>query len=158
MKAFKFSLQALLTLREQQEQTALQAYGKALNAQERAASRLESARLELEEARHYFQNQLLEGCSSDELTQLHDWILNREQRCHDYEVAAEKAREEARQAFAKLLTARHATAVLMKLQEKQKREHQRRQRRREQHAIDEQAGRQNALALLLNQSRESLWN
>ena len=48
MKPFQYSLQAVRTLREQQEQTALHDYGRALRAAEQSAEKLASVRQELE--------------------------------------------------------------------------------------------------------------
>ena len=44
MKSFKFSLQALRTLRQREEQAALEEYTQSLMARERALSQLELAR------------------------------------------------------------------------------------------------------------------
>lgn len=158
MNAFKFSLQALLTLRERQEQVALQAYGEELNAQERAVSRLESTRQEFEEAQAHFQTRLRKGCAAQELDRLHAWKESIEQRLLECDHRAKVARNRARLAFSKLLAARHATAVLLKLQEGQKRRHQRTQRRQEQKVMDDLASRRGALALLLQIHKQTLWN
>jgi flagellar export protein FliJ len=158
MNAFKFSLQALLTLREQQEQAALQVYGKALTAQERAVGLLESTLEELDEAQTQFQNRLIHGCPAIEIVQLHSWRDAIEQRLMECEHAAKSARNLARLAFVKLLAARHATAILVKLRDEQKRRHHRAQRRHEQKLLDDLASRRNALAMMMQFQNQAIWN
>jgi flagellar export protein FliJ len=158
MKAFKFTLQALRTLREQQEQKALQDYGKALTAQERAVSRMDSARRELEESMAHFQVRVVEGGPAQSLSQLQDWNQALERQCQACEHAAKVARNQARLAFARLLSARHATAVINKLYEEQQRRYRREQRRHQQKVLDELASQRHTLSFLTLNNHHAIWN
>jgi flagellar export protein FliJ len=158
MKAFKFTLQALLTLREQQEQKALQEYGRMLNAQERAVSDLESAREQLEEAREKFQNRLLAGCCANELWQLQTWCDSIERRVVEIGHIAQAARNNARIAFSRLLSARHATGIMHKLMEEQQRRHRREQRRHDQKVLDDLANRRNMMMMITQWKNPAHWN
>jgi hypothetical protein len=56
------------------------------------------------------------------------------------------------------LAARHATAVLLKLQAEQLRRHRRAQRQHDQRFLDDLAGRRNALSLVINPPNAATWN
>jgi flagellar export protein FliJ len=158
MKPFKFSLQALLVLREQQEQTALQEYGKALLARERAMSAVRSAQEELLQAWGQFHERLGGKCAAAELAKMQQWCQSLERRVQELEYAARAARNQAKQAFFQLLAARQARAVLEKLSAKQKERHERARKKKEQKALDELANRPGQLANLLESTRPTLWN
>ncbi len=158
MKVFKFSLQALRTLRERQEQTALQDYGKALQASEQARRKLESAQQELEVCWAGMRKKVADKCSAAELSHLTAHSHAVEKRRKECEHAAKVAANSAKQAFIKLLAARQARGVVDKLFEAEKRRHQREQRRREQKQLDDLAQRENPLTALLQLNREPLWN
>jgi flagellar export protein FliJ len=156
MKAF--TLQALLTLREQQEQKALQEYGRALTAQERAVSNLQSVREHLEDARKQFQHRMIEGCRANELWQLQTWCDSIERRVVELEHTAQTARNNARLAFSHLLAARHATGIIQKLCEEQQRRHRREQRRHEQKALDDLSHRRNMILMMSQLKNPVYWN
>jgi len=158
MKAFKSSLQSLRTLREQQEQDALQNYGKTLQAQEQARNRLDDVLGELEACWVELQQLLDKGGESSALAKLQAYGVTVERRRLECEYALQVARNNARLAFTKLLAARHARAVVDKLLEAQRRRYQRHCRRQEQKQLDELASRRNTLFTLLHLTREPLWN
>jgi flagellar export protein FliJ len=158
MKAFKSSLQALRTLRERQEQTALTDYGKALQAQEQARNKLDEVQHDLSAGWEQFHKKLRTKCAARELSQLQAYLQAVERRKKEAEHALKVARNHAGNAFTRLLAARQARAVVDKLGEAQKRRYQRKLRRKEQKELDELASRRNALFTLLQLTREPLWN
>jgi flagellar export protein FliJ len=158
MQAFKFSLQAILALREKQEKEALQKYGEALQAQERAFSLRESTRHELEEAQTYFHARLTKDFNVAELTQLRNRCDEIEDRLQQCERKAITARNEAKRYFTKLLSARHATAVMVKLQATQLHHHRQEQHKMEQMPQHDLDGRSNSLSMLLQLTQRALWN
>ena len=158
MKPFKFTLQALLILREQEEQTALTNYGQALLSRERAISAARSARDELTQAWGQFHDRLSAKCSAVELSQMKQWCQGLEQQLHELDTAAHIARAQAKEAFLKLLAARQARAVLEQLSAKQKKRHLRAKRKKEQKALDNTPARPNQLAALLELHHDTFWN
>ena len=80
MKAFKFSLQALLTLREQEEQAALHAYARKLSAQERAVSAFHAVEDELSQAWNNFHQRMENGSPAVDLAQLQRFCTSTEMR------------------------------------------------------------------------------
>jgi flagellar export protein FliJ len=158
MKKFQFSLQALQTLRERQEQQALQEYSNALNAWERARDHVEAIQKELAAAWAERQQNALGHCAAGELDRHHAYCQSVERRKHAAEHAMKVARNRASQVFTKLLAARQARAMVDKFFENQKRDHNRECRRHEQHSLDEMVNHQNALRALLSMKSDHLWN
>jgi len=64
MKGFVFSLQALLILRQRQEQLALEHYGRALHAHAAACAALQQAEADLARAWEVFRTELEVSCSA----------------------------------------------------------------------------------------------
>jgi len=158
MKKFQFSLQALQTLRERQEQQALQEYSHALNAWETARDHVEAVHRELAAAWAERQRGALEDCSAGELDRSHAYCQSIERRKQAAEHAMKVARNRASQVFTKLLAARQARAMVDKFFENKKRDHDRERRRHEQHSLDEMVNHQNALGALFAIQSDNLWN
>ncbi len=158
MKAFKSSLQALRTLRERQEQEALQEYGRTLQAQEQARTKLDGVQQELVECWVELHQLLEAGGAAEKLAHLQAYCQTVERRRRASEHALNVARNNARCAFTHLLAARQARTVVDKLIESQKRHYHRQRRRHEQKQLDELASRRNTLFTLLHLTREPLWN
>src|SRR6266853_1546417 len=115
MRKFHFTLQALNTLREREEQSALQAYSQALQAWEQARHKVAALQQELETAWGQRRQRLLGPCAAVELAQFQAWCQSVEQQRQGSEHAAREARNKANQAYAKLVEARQARAVVDKL-------------------------------------------
>jgi flagellar export protein FliJ len=148
MKSFKYSLQAVRTLREQQEQAALQNYGRALRAAEQATEKLIAVKEEQDAAWAELQNLFAEPSTVEELARVQAYSHAVELRRLECERHVEAAHRIVRECFQKLVAARQAAAVLNKHFENQKRQHQRQLRRHEQKILDDLAGRQNLLRAL----------
>ena len=158
MKKFQFSLQALQTLRERQEQQALQEYSNALTAWERARDHVEAVHKELAAAWAERQRSALASCSAGELDRSHAYCQSLERRKQAAEHAMKVARNRASQVFTKLLAARQARAVVDKFFENQKRDHEVERRRHEQHSLDEMVNHPNAWGALFGMKSDNLWN
>src|ERR1041385_2741388 len=124
MKNFKFSLQALLTLREREEQTALQDYGQSLLRLEEARHKLEDARAQLAEAHARVQHRFLSAGPAIELAQLQEFSATIEKKNRECEYAVKVAQNKSQQAFTKLVAARQSKTVVTKYFETQKKRHQ----------------------------------
>ena len=158
MKPFKYSMQAVRTLREQQEQTALHDYGRALRAAEQATEKLASVQQELEAVWAELQNRFADHGTAEDLARLQAYSQTVEQRRAEGERAVQIARHKVRENFVKLVAARQAAAVLDKHFENQKWHHQREQRRHEQKMLDDLAGRRNLLRAPPPVRPASTWN
>src|SRR5687768_6984829 len=135
MKAFKFSLQALLTLREQEEQAALHAYARKLSAQERAVSAFHAVEDELSQAWNNFHQRMENGSPAVDLAQLQRFCTSTEMRRREAENAARLARQEAQESFLQLLMLRQARSVLEKLAERELERYLKSKRRKEQKVL-----------------------
>jgi flagellar export protein FliJ len=158
MKKSQFSLQALQTLRERQEQQAMQEYSNALTAWEEARDKVNALQKELEAAWAQMQRSALDNCAAGVLDHNQAYCQSVERRKRAAEHAAKTARNQASQVFTKLLAARQARAVVEKFFDNQKSDHERERRRHEQHSQDEMFNHQSALTALLAMKRENLWN
>ena|SRR5438105_1642259 len=158
MKKFRFSLQALHTLRERQERHALQDYSRALGILEQARHQVTVTQEELERIWGQMRESTLQNFAALGLDQLHAYSQKVQQRTRDCENAATVARTKTSQAYAKFLAARHACAVVDKFFQSQKRRHDRERRRYEQRALDEMANHQNALSALVTPKEGPLRN
>lgn len=140
MKPFKFTLEAVRTLRTRQEKNALEQYGKAVQAREQAVSLLWKVRQELEQTFRERLN-LAEGASAADLAQLERWtgeVAAREQDCLQHVQLAAMRVEDAWQ---DLLKARQEREIVDKYLDRQRERHDRALEREEQKLLDELAGR-----------------
>jgi flagellar export protein FliJ len=147
MKAFKFTLEAVRTLRTRQEKNALEKYGHAVQAREQAVSFLWKAR---EELGKIFQErlQLADGAPASELAQLETWtgeVAAREKECLQT-VQLASARVET--TWQELMNARQEREIVDKYLERQRERYDRALDCEEQKSLDELAGRRNALQSL----------
>lgn len=137
MKAFKFSLQPLRTLRERQEQTVLHEYAATVAARQRALDQLAAAEQERERAWATLTKQGSEGATARALAQLQAYGAAQERTCRRCEQELRSAAELMRVAFDRLVAARKATAVVDRYFELQRRAFLRRRRLHEQQLLDE---------------------
>jgi len=111
-RSASLSLSQLRLIRKKQEEEALQAYGKALKDQDRSITRLEDVSQDLEEAQARLQHRKLAGASHAELSQIQDFCETLRQTQREWKQSARRSRNQTRLAFAELIKARHAAAVL----------------------------------------------
>lgn len=106
MKRFEFKLQAVLTLRQRAEQTALEKYSRAIQHRQAAAMRFEQSEMELSDARRQWLNVLADGCPAARAAQMLDFCHAVEERKRQCEQTLGLADVELNQASQKMLYAR----------------------------------------------------
>src|SRR5581483_3699680 len=141
MKAFHFSLEAVRTLRQRQENDALEQYSRALLVRQQAIDALETARDHIHAHWAETRRQLSGKSSASQLSQLQDHsrvLERRQQEC----VAALRAAERSVNAASQLmLLARPQREIVDKFRDKQLAKHQRLEALEDQKLIDELAAR-----------------
>ncbi|SPE56896.1 putative Flagellar basal-body protein [Verrucomicrobia bacterium] len=141
MKAFRFRLHVVLTLREQAEQAAQQNFARVCMAVRSAAARLASAEAALQECLDLCRRQLAASARATLLEQSRAYLLVLyERRARLARELAESRQREA-QARAQLVIATQKREVLERLRAKQQRTHQYEAARAEQKFLDELARR-----------------
>ena len=107
MRAFRFRLQAVLTLREQAEQIAQQRCARAYAAMEKAADRVRSAEAEIDATDQAHRAQVIASPRAGQLDQLRVYasLLHERRRQLARELA--EARRRADEAWRQLLLATH---------------------------------------------------
>lgn len=147
MKAFKFTLEAVRTLRSRQEKNALEQYGKAVQTREQAVAFLWRARGELEKI---FQERVnaADGAPAAHLAHLEKWtgeVAAREKECLQNVQLANLRVETTWQG---LIAARQEREIVDKYLDRQRERYDRALDREEQKTLDELASRQGALNAL----------
>ncbi|MBC8001044.1 MAG: flagellar export protein FliJ [Opitutaceae bacterium] len=141
MKSFRFSLQAVLTLRQRHERFALEAHAAALLARHQALARLEAAELELSAAWSDLRRRRDTGCSAAEMTQAGEFSQALS-RCRDTATAALAVAERGvNSSLQNLLEVRRQREIVDACHDKQKLAHQRELARQESRLLDDLAGR-----------------
>jgi flagellar FliJ protein len=139
MKKFRFTLQAVQVVRQQQERQALEAYGRCLRARQQAEAALSEARQHLEDA--WRRQRELEASGAPALWLMHsqNWCAVLEERCHQAQSALQQAREQAAAAWSRLAVARRQREAVDKLRQRQWRQYELALAREEQKQLDELA-------------------
>jgi flagellar export protein FliJ len=143
MKPFKFTLEAVRTLRTRQEKNALEQYSNAVQAREQVLSFLWKARAELEKT---FQERLdlSEGAPASALAHIEQWtgeVAAREKEClHNVQLATMRVET----TWQNLMVARQEREIVEKYLDRQRQDYDRALDREEQKCLDELAGRQSA--------------
>jgi flagellar export protein FliJ len=99
MKAFKFPLESLRTLRKQRENVAQQSYARALAAVDSAARSLVLSEEELKTGQAMFQGELSTGSAAGHLVHLKTWCAVLEIRRNERAAVLADARRGANEAF-----------------------------------------------------------
>jgi flagellar export protein FliJ len=141
MKAFRFTLEAVRTVRQRQEHETQEQYAQALLARRQALARLEQAQAELEEARQEWRGKLSAGVSAVHASQAHTHRSSIEKRCEECATLLGAAERRVNAAFQAMLTARRQREIVDKVFARQKARHAREMTRLEQKMLDELAGR-----------------
>ena len=147
MKAFKFTLEAVRTLRARQEKNALEQYGKAVQTRAQAVAFLGKVQGELEQI---FQARmdLADGAPAGRLAHLEQWsaaVAAREKECLQ-NVQLANLRVETK--WQELIAARQDREIVEKYLDRQRERYDRALDREEQKALDELAGRPGAVRAL----------
>jgi flagellar FliJ protein len=141
MKAFQFSLEAVRTLRQRQENDALEHYSRALLIRQQAIDALDTAREQIQAHWGETRRLLSSPCPANQIRQLQDHggvLERRQQEC----VAALRIAERGVNAASQLmLVARQQREIVDKFRDKQVAKHQRLEGLENQKLIDELAAR-----------------
>jgi flagellar export protein FliJ len=132
-------LNAVVTVREQQEQAALQIYTAATREAEIGRQRLQGLALAIQSAATEFQLRIVRGCTANELAKLDDHCERLQRRRIECERAIRFAEEALKKALSCWHSVRQSPEVVEKHLEKAKRQAENRPRRKEQKAIDARA-------------------
>jgi len=141
MKAFRFTLEAVRTLRLRQENDALEQYARTLAVRQRAINALEAVREKINAHWAEMRRRLAAGGAASEARRLQEYqnvLETRQQECAAGLRAAERGVNLASQA---MLLARQQREVVDAYRDKQVTRHQRLENREEQKISDEFAAR-----------------
>ena len=156
MKAFRFTLEAVQTLRHRQEQQAMETYVHSLLARQQAADRLEAARGQILLNQQEINRLLAAGCAASRLAQAHLYERALEERQTDLILALTMAERRLQAAFQAMIAARQRRKIVEKLRAKQQARHQRDEWREEQKLLDDLASRRGRPILAWNSAEAAL--
>ena len=148
MKAFHFSLEAILTLREQKEQDAQQEYGRRLCAAEAVSNRLETIRREVNLWREHLRRCFRQGAVAAELASIQGYGGVLAERENEAVTELSAARAAQATAWASLLKATQEREALEKLRQRQRREYEYEVGREEQRIADDRTSRPASVGLM----------
>ena len=158
MKKFRFTLQALLTVRQQAEQTALENYSRALSARQEARDRLVQAEREMNEAFNELNAELNEGASAARASLSRAWCQVLEQRQTHATRALQDAEAALQEAQRKMFASRQDREAVEQYQDNQRRRYDRELLREEQKIIDDLVNSRLVPAVSWKGAAEHVWN
>jgi flagellar export protein FliJ len=152
MKSFRFTLEAVRTLRQRQEQVAMEQYAQALAFRQQAYDRLEGVQQELNAGFRDLRARLAKGCAACEAAQAGEYHKSLARRRDECALALGHAERRVNAAMQNMLATRQQRELVDKYFDKQKSRHQREQFRLEQKMLDDLAGRRGNSILAWNPS------
>jgi flagellar export protein FliJ len=141
MKPFTFSLQALLTLRQRQEQVALEQYGRALRARALACAALRLAQDGLAQAWSAFRTELEGSCCGGRASFHRAQCAALEERSRRTQAEAQSAELAVRQALDCFTEARRQREAVERVRDRRRLAFERDCTRQEGRVLDDLAGR-----------------
>ncbi len=150
MKPFHFTLEAVRTLRQRQEQNAMEQYAQALLARQQAIEKLNAIQRELHASWQELRGRLAGGCAAFHLSQAHDYQRALGKRRDESMATLGVTERRVNAAMQAMLAARQQREIVDKSCEKQKARHLREQFRAEQKVLDDLAGRRGVSSLAWN--------
>jgi flagellar export protein FliJ len=139
MKPFRFSLQPILALKEQAEESARQRYATTLRACEDAATRLQKASVELTSCWTGLCEKLASGVNSGELLRARAWCNVLELRVKERAATLETARHAVDAVWQELMLATQERDGFDRLHDRRRAVHNRQAQAAEQKILDELA-------------------
>lgn len=137
MKHFRFSLQAVLTIRANEEQRALEAFAQAQAEAERIAGGVRKFESEINDLLGNRRDAFRRSTTSEELQQMQHGLISLQIQLTQLQMALQKAQEVLRQKSGILLEARKQREVVEKLRDKQFASFQAEVARTEQKVLDD---------------------
>lgn len=141
MKAFRFTLQAVQTVRHRQEQQAMETYVHALLARQQVLDRLEAARERIRRNQQEINRLLAAPCAAVQLAQAGHYECALERQQADQIVALALAERRVQTTFQAMLAARQRRKMVESYRARQLAHHQRAESREEQKLTDDLASR-----------------
>ncbi len=154
MKAFRFTLEAVRTVRQRQENDALEQYARALLARQQVLDLLEAADARINEDWSHIRRLLAGGCNAARAAQAHHFHRSLEKQRDECVTALGEAERQVQAASQAMLAARPQRELVDTYREKQHTRHQRLEAREEQKILDEFAVRR-VTAVHLGQAQTS---
>ncbi len=153
MKAFHFSLEAVQTVRQRQEQQAMEQYVRALLARQQALDQLDLIRDRILQNHQELNRLLSAGCTAAVVTQAHHFerALQKQQADRLASLALVERRVNA--AFQAMILARQKRKTVESFRKRQLARHQRAENREEQKMLDDLASRRERSIFAWNPSR-----
>jgi flagellar export protein FliJ len=156
MKSFHFTLEAVGTLRQRQEQKAMEQYAQSLIARRQALDRLKAAEGELSACWQEWRDRFAGGCTAVEAAQAHAYQRSLAQRRDECTLALETAERRVNASLQNMLQARRQREIVDKCYDRQKARHQREQARGEQKFLDDLASHRGNSILAWNSAETPL--
>jgi flagellar FliJ protein len=146
VKTFHFNLQALQTLRQRQEQKALEQYGQAVSARQSAFEKFEAVRKHCEASWALCREQITHGATAAQLAQAEAYCFSVEEQKKQCEAAVNQAQTVVDERWQTLLAARQQREAVDKYREHQFERYERELLREEQKLLDDVASRRAPVA------------
>lgn len=141
MKAFRFTLEAVRTVRQRRENEALEKFAQALLARQVVLDLLESIDERIGQSRAQIRKLLTEGCGASQASQAYDCHSTLEKRREECVAALGQAERRVNAASQAMLIARQQREIVDIYCDKQKARYLRLEMREEQKILDEFATR-----------------
>lgn len=158
MKPFHFSLHAVRTLRQRQEQQALDTFGQAVRERQLALDRQREAETRRVKAWRSLDELRLTGAPAFRINQMRGHLLVMDEEIQGCVKACATAQETANTAWEQLQDARQQLELVEKFFVRRRDEYERMLREEEQKQLDEMAGRRFALQPVLTSPTSMTWN
>jgi len=139
MKAFRFPLQAVLTLRMDRETKALEAFAQAQSEFEKIAARFRQIQEEIEDVFDRRRATLKTTASSEDMQQLQQGLKALQETSRHCQAELEKAKAILEEKSRILLEARQQREIVEKVHQRQSARHQLQTARQEQRMLDDLA-------------------
>jgi flagellar export protein FliJ len=137
MKAFRFTLEAVRTVRQRQENDALENYARALQVRQQAVDLLEAIHQRIGDDFVQMRHLLSAGCTAAQAAQAQNYHRSLEIMRSDGLASLEQAERRVKAAFQAMLAARQQREIVDVYREKQQGVYQRAEMRAEQKVQDE---------------------
>jgi flagellar export protein FliJ len=141
MKAFRFTLEAVRTVRQRRENEALEEYSKSLAARQQVLDAVAIVEEQIARDFEHMRKLLTEGCSASAASQSQTFHLSLEKKRDELLAALGAAERRVNAASRLMLAARQQREIVDIFRDKQVATYQREELREEQKALDEFAGR-----------------
>jgi len=158
MKPFHFSLQAVRTLRQRQEQMALERFTAAVHNREKAVDRLNCVTRQLHAGWNELKARIPQGATALQIAQIQAYCDSVTARKKECEVCVNAAYRAVDVAWQNLLAAKQQLEVVVKYYENQRQRYERELDREEQKALDDMANRRAAKTTASLGSVKTTWN